>query len=205
MVLAEGSSLSFKPLASLGPSEPLERGEAGRRQFSRRNHIEGTPLNSPDAAKPRVGSAPPAALSSATRLQAASQGADPGASALARRAAPPLGAGALVALRSARHRRTPRSGGKTRECSPREPCRALPSPPCPTAGSWSLSRSRAGGGGAARGERGIGAGRWAGVRPFGTPRERQCFRWTRPLNSCEMCRHRRPGGPPPRSPSHLAN
>lgn len=93
MVLAEGSSLSFKPLASLGPSEPLERGEAGRRQFGRRNHIEGTPLNSPDAAKPRVGSAPPAALSSATRLQAASQGADPGASALARRAAPPLGAG----------------------------------------------------------------------------------------------------------------
>lgn len=101
MVLAEGSSLSFKPLASLGPSEPLERGEAGRRQFGRRNHIEGTPLNSPDAAKPRVGSAPPAALSSASRLQAASQGADPGASALARRAAPPLGAGALVALRSA--------------------------------------------------------------------------------------------------------
>lgn len=55
MVLAEGSSLSFKPLASLGPSEPLERGEAGRRQFGRRNHIEGTPLNSPDAAKPRRG------------------------------------------------------------------------------------------------------------------------------------------------------
>lgn len=141
VVLAEGSSLSFKPLASLGPSEPLERAKQVGDSSAGETTSRG-PLSTPQLQRNRgVGSAPPAALSSASRLQAASQGADPGASALARRTAPQLGAGALVALRSAGHRRTPRSGGKTRECSPREPCRALPSPPCPTAGSWSLSRS----------------------------------------------------------------
>lgn len=143
---------SCKPLASLRRSEPLEPGEAGRRrQFDWRNHIEGNPPNSPDETKPRRAfpSSSRPFVNFPTSGGLAGRGA-PVPAPWPRARHPSLERAARLAPRSARRRRTPRRGRKSRERSPPRtvslPFPALPAPrraAGPLSSRWPAPEGRA--------------------------------------------------------------